>query len=246
MQQQAVYTIAENAPIARDVYRLRLEGDASWVQRPGQFVNIALTGRYLRRPISVCDWDEKGLVLIYKVVGGGTAQMAGMQAGEKLDLLTGLGNGFDIAPAAGRRIAVIGGGVGVPPLYGLCKVLRAAGQQVQCVLGFRAKEDVFYEREFVSLGCEVHVATDDGSAGTRGFVTDVLKTLDVDYYFACGPEPMLRAVHKAGLEGQLSFEERMGCGFGACMGCSCKTLTGSKRICVEGPVLLSGEVCFDA
>lgn len=246
MQQQAVYTIAENTPIARDVYRLRLEGDASWVQRPGQFVNIALENRYLRRPISVCDWDEGGLVLIYKVVGGGTAQMAGMQAGEKLDLLIGLGNGFDIGPAAGRRVAVIGGGVGVPPLYGLCRALRAAGQEVQCILGFRSKEDVFYESEFASLGCAVHLTTDDGTTGTRGFVTDVLKTLDVDYYFACGPQPMLRAVHKSGLEGQLSFEERMGCGFGACMGCSCKTLTGSKRICVEGPVLLSGEVCFDA
>lgn len=245
MEQNVIYTIAENAPLAQDVFRLRLSGDGSWVQRPGQFVNIALAGKYLRRPISVCDWTQDSLTLIYKVVGSGTEQMSRMAPGETLDVLTGLGNGFDAAPAHGEKIALAGGGVGVPPLYGLARVLRSQGEAVQCVLGFRSRGDVFYEREFQVLGCDVHVVTDDGSYGARGFVTDVLKGLDYDYYFACGPQPMLRAVHALGKEGQLSFEERMGCGFGACMGCTCKTLTGYKRICVDGPVLLSGEVSFD-
>ena len=245
MEQNVIYTIAENAPLAQDVFCLRLSGDGSWVQRPGQFVNIALAGKYLRRPISVCDWTQDSLTLIYKVVGSGTEQMSRMAPGETLDVLTGLGNGFDAAPAHGEKIALAGGGVGVPPLYGLARVLRSQGEAVQCVLGFRSRGDVFYEREFQVLGCDVHVVTDDGSYGARGFVTDVLKGLDYDYYFACGPQPMLRAVHAAGKTGQLSFEERMGCGFGACMGCTCKTLTGYKRICVDGPVLLSGEVSFD-
>ncbi len=246
MEQRSLYTILENAPLAQDVFRLRLLGDAGWIKRPGQFVNIALAGKYLRRPISVCDWDGDVLTLIYKVVGSGTEQMSRMAPGEKLDLLTGLGNGFDAAPARGKKIALAGGGVGVPPLYGLARVLSRAGESVCCVLGFRSHADVFYEHEFRALGCDVRIVTDDGSCGAKGFVTDVLKSLDYDYYFACGPQPMLRAVHALGKEGQLSFEERMGCGFGACMGCTCKTLTGYKRICVDGPVLLSGEVRFDA
>ncbi len=245
MEKRSLYTIWENTPIAQDVFRLRLAGDGGWVQRPGQFVNIALSGKYLRRPISVCDWEQDGLTLIYKVVGSGTAQMASMRPGQTLDLLTGLGNGFDTAPARGQRILLAGGGVGVPPRYGLARTLRGQGESVQCVLGFRSACDVFYRREFEALGCGVFVTTDDGSCGEHGFVTDVMKKLDYDYYFACGPQPMLKAVHGAGGRGQLSFEERMGCGFGACMGCSCQTLTGSKRICVDGPVLLSEEVRFD-
>lgn len=245
MEKNSLYTIEENKPLAQDVFRLRLAGDGSWVQRPGQFVNIALTGKYLRRPISVCDWTQNSLTLIYKVVGSGTEQMSKMLPGQALDLLTGLGNGFDIVPAHGCKIVLAGGGVGVPPLYGLARLLRAAGENVQCVLGFRSRADVFYEQEFEALGCRTHVVTDDGSYGKKGFVTDAMKELDYDYYFACGPQPMLRAVHGAGGRGQLSFEERMGCGFGACMGCTCQTLTGNKRICVDGPVLLSEEVRFD-
>lgn len=237
---QGLYEILENRPLAHDVYQLALRGDTSAFTAPGQFANIRLEGLYLRRPISVCQWDGQTLTLIYKVVGKGTALMARMQPGQTLDLLTGLGNGFDTAPARGKRIAVIGGGVGVPPLYGLVKHL--AGEDVTCVLGFNSAEDVFYRQEFAALGARVSVTTADGSAGVKGFVTDALKTMDYDYYFACGPEPMLKAVHGLGGDGQLSFEERMGCGFGACMGCSCKTLTGHKRICVEGPVMHSGEV----
>ncbi len=245
MEERSLYTIRENALIAQDVYRLRLEGKGGWVRRPGQFVNIALDGLYLRRPISVCDWDEGSLTLIYKVVGRGTARMSRMTPGQTLDLLTGLGNGFDPDAAQGRSVVLVGGGVGVPPLYGLARVLRGRGQRVRCVLGFRSACDVFYEDELRALGCETFVATNDGTRGERGFVTDVLRQLDYDYYYACGPQAMLSAVHALGKQGQLSFEERMGCGFGACMGCSCQTLTGSKRICVDGPVLLSEEVRFD-
>lgn len=240
MIRQGLFEIQQNRTLTHDVYKLVLGGDTSAFQAPGQFANIRLQGLYLRRPISVCAWDEKTLTLLYKVVGKGTAQLAQMQPGETLDLLTGLGNGFNPAPARGKRIALVGGGVGVPPLYGLMQQL--AGEAVACVLGFQSARDVFYKDEFTALGAKVHVATVDGTLGTKGFVTDVLKTLQYDYYFTCGPEPMLRAVHALGGEGQLSFEERMGCGFGACMGCSCKTLTGYKRICVEGPVMHSAEV----
>lgn len=240
MIRQGLFEIQQNQPLTHDVYKLVLGGDTSAFQAPGQFANIRLQGLYLRRPISVCAWDEKTLTLLYKVVGKGTAQLAQMQPGETLDLLTGLGNGFNPAPARGKRIALVGGGVGVPPLYGLMQQL--AGEEVACVLGFQSAGDVFYQDEFAALGAKVHVATVDGTLGTKGFVTDVLKNLQYDYYFTCGPEPMLRAVHALGGEGQLSFEERMGCGFGACMGCSCKTLTGYKRICVEGPVMHSAEV----
>lgn len=240
---QGLYTILENRPIARDVYRLLLRGDTSALTRPGQFVNVRIDGFYLRRPISVCSRHEDTLTLIYKVLGQGTGRMALMHPGETLDLLVGLGNGFDPAPARGKRIALVGGGVGVPPLYGLMEALR--GEEVACVMGFRSAEDVFYEQEFYSLGACVHVTTEDGTRGRRGFVTDALKEMAYDYYFACGPQPMLKAVQALGAEGQLSFEERMGCGFGACMGCACKTLTGGyKRICTDGPVLLGGEVDF--
>ncbi len=240
MTSQSMFEIAGNHKIARDVWEMRLAGDTAAIKHPGQFVNIRLDGLFLRRPISVCTFGEGYLTIIYKVVGKGTAQMAGMKAGDRLDVLTGLGNGFNAAPALGKRIALIGGGVGVPPLYGLMERLR--GEDVICVLGFQNAADVFYVEEFERLGARVAVTTADGSAGRKGFVTDALKEMDYGYYFACGPEPMLRAVHRLGGEGQLSFEARMGCGFGACMGCSCETLTGGKRICLEGPVLLSGEV----
>ena len=244
MYKQGIYTVLSNEPLTASVRRMRLEGDTQWIVRPGQFVNIALEGRYLRRPISVCDYDAATLTLIYKVVGEGTAQMARMEPGGQLDLLTGLGNGFATDNDA-RRPLLVGGGVGVPPLYNLAKVLLAAGKPVQIVLGFNTAAEVFYAGELRALGCSVTVATADGSAGVKGFVTDALVGLDFDYFYACGPLPMLRALSQAAAcDGQLSFEERMGCGFGACMGCSCKTLTGSKRICKEGPVLMKNEILW--
>ncbi len=244
MYKQGIYTVLTNEPLTASVHRMRLGGDTQWIVRPGQFVNIALEGRYLRRPISVCDYDAATLTLIYKVVGEGTAQMARMEPGGQLDLLTGLGNGFATDNDA-RRPLLVGGGVGVPPLYNLAKVLLAAGKPVQIVLGFNTAAEGFYAGEFRALGCSVTVATADGSAGVKGFVTDALAGLDFDYFYACGPLPMLRALSQAtACDGQLSFEERMGCGFGACMGCSCKTLTGSKRICKEGPVLMKNEILW--
>ena len=242
MATQGLYTIEKNERIAQDVYRMLLRGDLSALSRPGQFVNVKLDGFYLRRPISVCSYHGDELILIYKILGKGTRQMADMLPGQTLDLLVGLGNGFDVMPARGKRIALVGGGVGVPPLYGVMEQLR--GEDVTCVMGFQSAQDVFYEAEFAELGANVVVATVDGSKGTKGFVTDALRDMAYDYYFACGPQPMLRAVHALGHEGQLSFEERMGCGFGACMGCSCQTLTGHRRICVDGPVFQSGEVQF--
>ena len=236
-----MYEISRNVRIAPGVYEMTLAGDTGAITAPGQFVNIQIDGLYLRRPISVCDWGEGWIKLIYKVVGKGTGKMSEMPVGQRLDVLVGLGNGYDIAPARGKRIALVGGGVGVPPLYGLAK--RLAGEDVTCVLGFNTASEVFYSEEFAKLA-PVRVTTADGSAGIRGFVTDALKAMDYDYYFTCGPEPMLKAVHALGREGQLSFEARMGCGFGACMGCSCETLVGTKRICVDGPVMNSGEVRF--
>ena len=240
MYKKGIYKILANEPLTATVWRMVLGGDTQWITAPGQFVDIALEGRYLRRPISVCDYDATTLTLIYKVVGEGTAQMSRMAAGGELDLLTGLGNGFDVHNAAQRPL-LVGGGVGIPPLYGLAK--RLGGEAFCCVLGFNRASEIFYAEEFAQYG-KVVLTTADGSAGVRGFVTDALRQLDYDYYFACGPEPMLRAVHALGKEGQLSFEARMGCGFGACMGCSCETLAGPKRICVDGPVMRSGEVRF--
>ena len=245
MSQQSMhnqYILRKNVNIARGIYEMTLAGDTSALTRPGQFVNIRLDGLYLRRPISVCRYREEEMTLIYKVVGVGTEKMARMTPGTELDVLSGLGNGFDPEPGRGKRITLVGGGVGLPPLVGLME--RLAGETVTCVMGFQSAEDVFYREELAALGAEVIVCTVDGTAGTKGFVTDALGALAYDYYFACGPEAMLRAVHGLGGEGQLSFEERMGCGFGACMGCTCRTLTGYKRICVEGPVLHSGEVRF--
>ena len=235
------YEILENRQIASAVFQMRLSGDTQWLTAPGQFVNIQIEGFFLRRPISVCSWKVGEMTLIYKVVGKGTDAMAKMAPGEKLDLLTGLGNGFNTAKATGK-IALVGGGVGVPPLYGLAKALKAEGKEVVAVLGFNSRDDVFYKAEFEALGVPVTVTTVDGSAGVKGFVTTALAEMEYDYYCACGPMAMLAAVHKTGKPGQLSFEERMGCGFGACMGCSCQTIAGTKRICVEGPVMDAAEV----
>ena len=221
-----------------------LVGDTTDITNCGQFVNIKLDGLFLRRPISVCDCDGDTLTLIYKVVGKGTEQMANMREGEKLDLLTGLGNGYDLS-VSGETPILLGGGVGVPPMYMLCKKLIAQGKKVSVVLGFNKADEVFFENEFKALGASVTVTTVDGSYGVRGFVTDVMKDASYSYFYTCGPEPMLKAVYNTSVtEGQFSFEERMGCGFGACMGCSCKTITGYKRICKEGPVMRKEEILW--
>ncbi|MBQ9965072.1 MAG: dihydroorotate dehydrogenase electron transfer subunit [Clostridia bacterium] len=242
---RAIFTITQNEPLTSTVYRMVLRGDTEGITA-GQFVNIKLEGQYLRRPISVCDCVADELTLIYKVVGKGTAQMSGMSVGEQLDVLTGLGNGYDLTSCS-KHALLLGGGVGVPPLYMLAKQLIAQGKAVSVVLGFNTKSEIFYEDEFRALGARVTVATADGSYGVKGFVTDAISEIDYDYFYTCGPEPMLKAVYRATkTEGQFSFEERMGCGFGACMGCSCKTVTGYKRICKEGPVLRKEEILWDA
>ncbi len=242
---QTLFTILENAPLTSTVYRMVLGGDTEAITAPGQFVNIKLDGLFLRRPISVCDCEDGKLTLVYKVVGKGTEQMSAMPVGAQLDILTGLGNGYD-TEKAGKHALLLGGGVGVPPLYMLAKTLIAQGKTVSLVLGFNTASEVFYEQEFAALGANVTVTTVDGSYGVKGFVTDALPS-NCDYFFTCGPEPMLKAVYKnTATSGQFSFEERMGCGFGACMGCSCKTVTGYKRICKDGPVLTKEEILWDA
>lgn len=237
-------TIKENKALVPGVYKMTLEGDCSHITAAGQFVNIKLDGLYLRRPISVCDLEENTLTIIYKVVGKGTEQMSGMQAGETLLVLTGLGNGYDLT-TAGDAPLLIGGGVGVPPMYLLAKKLIAQGKKPSVILGFNAEREVFYEEEFKALGCDVTVTTVDGSKGVKGFVTDGLPE-NYSYFYCCGPEPMLKAVYRScKTSGQFSFEERMGCGFGACMGCSCKTITGYKRICKDGPVMRKEEILWE-
>ena len=241
---QSVFEIIGNTRLVPGVYRMQLRGDTSAITAPGQFVNIQLDGMFLRRPISVCDVQGDVLTIIYKVVGKGTEAMSKMEGG-KLDILTGLGNGYDLT-AAGEKPVLLGGGVGVPPMYLLAKKLIAEGKIPTVILGFNKQEEIFYEDEFRALGCQVYVTTVDGSYGIRGFVTDALKLVDYTHFYTCGPEPMLKAIYKASTtSGQMSFEERMGCGFGACMGCSCKTLTGYKRICKDGPVMRKEEILWE-
>ena len=240
---QLLFEIKENKPLTKDIMEMVLAGDTSDITRPGQFVNIKLDGLYLRRPISVCDSEEGKLTLIYKVVGKGTEQMRDMTEGT-LDILSSLGNGYDTS-LSGERPLLIGGGVGVPPLYMLAKELCKEEKEVSVILGFNTKDEIFYEEEFKALGCKVYVTTVDGSYGIKGFVTEAMKEIDYTHFFTCGPEPMLKAVWNASkTSGQLSFEERMGCGFGACMGCSCKTLTGFKRICKDGPIMMKEEIVW--
>ena len=242
---QTVLTVQTNEPIAKNVMKITLSGDLSAIVRPGQFVNLKLDGFYLRRPISVCDAEGELLTLIYKTVGDGTRAMAGYGKGKEIDCLVGLGNGYD-EKDAGDRPLLVGGGVGVPPLYWLAKRLTAEGKRIAVILGFNTKDEVFFENEFRALGCDVRVTTVDGSRGTRGFVTDALHGLDPTCLYTCGPEPMLRALYRATTcPGQFSFERRMGCGFGACMGCTCKTISGNKRICREGPVLKREEILWE-
>jgi len=243
---QSFFEILYNEALTDSVYKMVMAGDTSAITAPGQFVNIQLNGLFLRRPISVCDYDDKTLTIVYKAVGKGTAAMSSMTPGTKLDILTGLGNGYDLS-LSGSRPVLLGGGVGVPPMYNLAKKLVAQGKTVSVILGFNTKSEIFYEDAFKALGCDVTVTTVDGSYGTKGFVTTALENLDYTYFYTCGPEPMLKAVHRASrTSGQMSFEERMGCGFGACMGCSCKTLTGYKRICKEGPVMKKEEILWEA
>ena len=242
---QSLFQIVSNEALTDSVYKMILSGDTSAITAPGQFVNIQLPGKFLRRPISVCDYDESTLTIIYKVVGAGTEQMSAMKPGEMLDILTGLGNGYDLS-LAGDRPVLLGGGVGVPPMYNLAKKLIAMGKEVSVILGFNTASEIFYEQEFKALGCKTYVTTVDGSYGKKGFVTDALPE-NYTYFYTCGPEPMLKAVYRATTtSGQMSFEERMGCGFGACMGCSCKTLTGYKRICKDGPVMKKEEILWQA
>ena len=242
---QGIFEIIENTALTESVFKMVLKGDVSAVTAPGQFVNIKLDGLFLRRPISVCDLGVDTLTIIYKAVGKGTEQMSRMIAGETLDVLTGLGNGYDLT-LAGEKPVLIGGGVGVPPMYLLAKQLIKAGKKVSVILGFNTKAEIFYEDAFKALGADVTVTTVDGSCGVKGFVTDALKNMDYTYFYTCGPEPMLKAVYKASTtSGQMSFEKRMGCGFGACMGCSCKTITGYKRICKEGPVMKKEEILWE-
>ncbi|MBQ7739669.1 MAG: dihydroorotate dehydrogenase electron transfer subunit [Eubacterium sp.] len=238
-----IYKISSNEKLTKDVYKMTLEGDTSAITKPGQFINIKLEGKFLRRPISVYDYNDKNVTIIYKVVGEGTAQMSEMKAGKELDVLSGLGNGYDVSKSVNS--VLIGGGVGIPPLYNLAKTLIKNGETPKVILGFNTKEEIFCVDEFKALGCETYVTTVDGSLGVKGFVTDVLKDLDYGYFFTCGPMPMFKAIEAiAKTSGQYSFEERMGCGFGACMGCSCKTKYGYKRICKDGPVLEREEIIW--
>ena len=243
---QSIFTILTNTALTDSVYKMVLSGDTGHITNCGQFVNIQLDGLFLRRPISVCDYDEKTLTIVYKVVGKGTAAMSRMAPGTELDILTGLGNGYDLS-LSGDKPVLLGGGVGVPPMYNLAKKLVAQGKEITVILGFNTASEIFYEEEFKALGCRTIVCTADGSYGVKGFATTPLSDIDYTYFYTCGPEPMLKAVHKATVtSGQMSFEERMGCGFGACMGCSCKTLTGYKRICKEGPVMKKEEILWEA
>ncbi len=240
---QSDFIIVGNDALTDAVYKMVLEGDTSAITNCGQFVDLRLPEKYLRRPISVCDYDDTTLTLIYKVVGGGTQIMSTLPVGTKLDVLTGLGNGYDTS-LSGDRPLLVGGGVGVPPMFNLCKKLLAEGKHPQVVLGFNTDREIFLAEEFRALGADVYIATADGSVGTKGFVTDVIKDLSYTYFYSCGPMPMFRAMEQVMVtSGQYSFEERMGCGFGACTGCTIQTRDGYKRVCKDGPVFFR-EVVF--
>lgn len=245
MYKNDIYKVLSNEQLTQTTYKMVLSGDTQYLTAPGQFVNIQIDGLFLRRPISVCDYDDKTITIIYKVVGKGTEILSRAEANQEFDVLTGLGNGYTLYDSV-KAPLLVGGGVGVPPLYGLAKTLKENGVKSKVILGFNSKDEIFYEEEFKALGCDVFVATADGSYGTRGFVTDVLsKAGEYDYFYSCGPLPMLKALYNAtDCDGELSFEERMGCGFGACMGCSCETKYGAKRICKDGPVLKKEEIIW--
>ena len=244
LDKSEIYEIIENIKIAKDAYKMILKGNTKAILFPGQFINIKIKDCYLRRPISVCDYDTETITIIYKVVGQGTDILSKMKKGETLDILVGLGNGFDIRKCEGNRPLIIGGGVGTPPMYRLCKDLIKKSKEPIVVLGFNSKEDVFFEEEFKKLGVKTYITTVDGSYGQKGFVTDVIKNLDYSYYYACGPQIMLKFLAADFKNGEVSLEAKMGCGFGACMGCSIETTNGPKRVCKEGPVFDAAEVKF--
>ncbi len=241
---QGIYTVLSNASLTDSVYKMVLGGDTSALTAPGQFVNLTVQGCYLRRPISVFDWDDSTVTIIYKVVGEGTEKMAQWEKGYECDVLVGLGNGFNMAKS-GDTPLLIGGGVGIPPMYGLCKRLIAEGKKPTVILGFNKESEIFCQSDFEAIGAKTIVTTVDGSVGVKGFVTDAMKDLSYSYFYTCGPMPMFKAIEGTAVtSGQYSFEERMGCGFGACMGCSCKTKYGNKRICKDGPVLEREEIIW--
>ena len=246
---QIICTIKDNTNIAAGIWKMVLEGDGTAVTAPGQFIDIKLDGRFLRRPISVHDADESSITILYKVLGKGTEEMTEFEPGKQLDVLAGCGNGFWMPEGKELKPLLIGGGVGIPPLYLLAKKLIAAGRKPQAVLGFNSEADAFCIEDFRALGCEVHIASADGSIGTKGFVTDTLPAPDAyDCFYTCGPLPMLKALDAAipaVIPGQFSFEERMGCGFGACMGCTIPVKGGYKRICKDGPVLDREEILWE-
>ena len=241
---QGIYKVLKNEQLTESVFRMVLEGDTSALTAPGQFVNLTVEGCYLRRPISVFDWDETTVTIIYKVVGLGTEKMSAWKVGYECDVLVGLGNGFNTAKS-GDKPLLIGGGVGIPPMYGLCKRLIAEGKKPTVILGFNKADEIFCKEDFENIGAETIVTTVDGSVGVKGFVTDAMKDVEYTYFYTCGPMPMFRAIENTAVgSGEYSFEERMGCGFGACMGCSCKTKYGNKRICKDGPVLVREEIIW--
>lgn len=241
---QGIYTVLKNEQLTETVYRMVLRGDTTDLTAPGQFINLTVEGFYLRRPISVYDWDENTITIIYKVVGEGTEKMAKWEEGYECDILTGLGNGFEMS-RSGDKPLLIGGGVGIPPLYGLCRRLIMEGKKPTVILGFNKADEIFCKEEFEKIGAKTIVTTVDGSVGVKGFVTDAMKDIDYTYFYTCGPMPMFKAIEKTAVgKGEYSFEERMGCGFGACMGCSCKTKYGNKRICKDGPVLQREEIIW--
>ncbi|MBQ7105996.1 MAG: dihydroorotate dehydrogenase electron transfer subunit [Clostridia bacterium] len=244
MMKQGIYTILENVKLTDTVMRMSLLGDTSDITASGQFINIKLEGKYLRRPISICDYDDEKIVIVYKIVGVGTEQMAELSVGDKLDVLVGLGNGYN-TDKSGEKPLLIGGGVGIPPLYNLCKKLIANGVTPTVILGFNTANEIFLKEDFEKLGVKTIITTVDGSFGVKGYVTDAMKKIDYTYFYTCGPMPMFKAIEATAVtSGQYSFEERMGCGFGACMGCSCKTKYGNKRICKDGPVLEREEIIW--
>lgn len=246
MYKRDIYKVVSNQRLTAKTMKMVLEGDTQYITCAGQFVNVAVEGKFLRRPISVCDYDEKTITLLYDVVGEGTKAMSQMEEGAMLDLLTGLGNGFSENEPMEKPI-LLGGGIGCAPLYNLAKKLIARGLQPVVVLGFNGEKDVVAADMFEALGVRTYVATVDGSCGTKGFVTDVLREKEVqgDYFYACGPMPMLRAVC-GGLDmaGEVSLDERMACGFGVCMCCSIETKSGTKRICKEGPVFRKEDLIW--
>ena len=241
---QSIFKLTENTALTYKVSRLRLEGDVSAIKKPGQFVQVQLDGLFLRRPFSVCDRDENSFTILYETAGTGTELLRTLPAGTKLDVLTGLGNGFDLY-RGGNNPLLIGGGTGLSPMFWLAKELLALGASPKALLGFNTADDVFYAEEFEALGIETLITTTDGSRGIKGLVIDAM---DKPYsgFYACGPEAMLRAVCEASNKpGQISLDRRMGCGFGACMGCTVITRNGPKRICKEGPVLDREEIIWE-